>query len=452
MYYATVFSELSAKVRTLNPRKTSGRVSKTLGMKIEVQGLQKEVAVGDKCVVHARRGEIMGEIVDSGEAGAVVLPFGTWDGVSVGDEVTTVASSEFIYPHESWVGRVLNAFGQPIDGQGHMHSGHRGMLYRTSSSNAYDRKRVGPKLETGVKVLDLFAPICQGQRMGVFASSGVGKSSMISMLARNTDADVIVIGLIGERGREVQEFIQDDLGEEGMKRCVMVVSTSDESPLMRRQAAWTSMTVAEYFRDQGKQVLLLMDSVTRFAMAQREIGLSAGEPPTSKGYPPTTFAELPRLLERAGPGVQGAGDITGVFTILVDGDDHDEPIADAVRGITDGHIVLDRKIAESGRYPAVNVLRSVSRMLPDCHTEAEYLVMSEARSLISRYEEMEDMIRIGAYKKGADPQTDAGIIFNDSAPAFLSQKKSERVDCQEAFAEVYHMLTDAGVKIKLPAA
>ena len=249
----------------------------------------------------------------------------------------------------------------------------------------------------------IFAAICRGQRMGVFAGSGVGKSVLMSMLARGAEADVIVIGLVGERGREVKEFIEDTLGEEGRRRSVVVVATSDESAARRRLAPHMACAVAEHFRDEGLDVLLLIDSVTRFAMAQREIGLSVGEPPTTKGYTPSVFAELPKLLERAGPGREGEhGSITALFTVLVDGDDHNEPIADAVRGILDGHIVMERAIAERGRYPAINVLKSISRLMPMCHTAEENALVARAREALSLYGEMEELIRIGAYKPGAD--------------------------------------------------
>jgi flagellum-specific ATP synthase len=281
--------------------------------------------------------------------------------------------------------------------------------------------------------------------MGIFAGSGVGKSTLMAMLARNTDADVVVFGLVGERGREVREFIQEDLGEEGMARSVVVVATGDEAPLLRRQAAWTATSVAEYFRSTGRQVLLLLDSVTRFATAQREIGLSSGEPPTTRGYPPTVFSELPHLLERAGPGVEGQGDITGIYTVLVDGDDMNEPFADAIRGIVDGHIVLDRRIAEQSRFPAIDVQRSISRMLPQCHSPEEYEVMSAARKALARYSDMEELIRVGAYRPGSDPELEAAERFFKASNAFLSQKRSEKMTPDQSFAEIYRLLLEAGI-------
>ncbi|KAF0119317.1 MAG: flagellum-specific ATP synthase [Rhodospirillaceae bacterium] len=275
--------------------------------------------------------------------------------------------------------------------------------------------------------------------MGVFAGSGIGKSTLLAMMARNTSADINVLGLVGERGREGREFIEDDLGAEGMARSVVVLATADEGPLMRRQAAYVTVTVAEYFRDQGLNVLCMMDSVTRFAMAQREISLAAGEPPATRGYTPTVFAELPRLLERAGPGTEASGgSITGLFTVLVEGDDHNEPIADAVRGILDGHIVLDRSIGERGRYPAVNILRSVSRTMPGCNSEAENLVVGTARKLLSTYEDMAELIRLGAYRPGTNPDVDVAIHYYSALEGFLSQRKTEKTD----LASGYKMLAE----------
>jgi flagellum-specific ATP synthase len=312
------------------------------------------------------------------------------------------------------------------------------------------RARVGAKLDLGVRALNQFATCCAGQRMGIFAGSGVGKSTLLSMLAKNSDADAIVIGLIGERGREVKEFIEDDLGEEGLARSVVVAATSDEAPLVRRQAAYVAMTVAEQLRDQGLNVLLLMDSVTRFAMAQREIGLSAGEPPASKGYTPTVFAELPRLLERAGPGLEGAcgangktGSITGLFTVLVEGDDHNEPVSDAVRGILDGHIVLERAIAERGRFPAINILKSVSRAMPGCNTGDEQSLISRARQPLTIYEDMAELIRLGAYKAGTNPEVDEAVRLYPQLEAFLAQSKTERAVLSEGYDALAAILGSA---------
>jgi flagellum-specific ATP synthase len=283
--------------------------------------------------------------------------------------------------------------------------------------------------------------------MGIFSGSGVGKSTLLAMLARNTEADVTVIALVGERGREVKEFVEDDLGEEGLARSVVIASTSDEAPLARRQAAFVAMATAEYFRDQGLHVLLLMDSVTRFAMAQREIGLSAGEPPTTKGYTPTVFAELPRLLERAGPGLAGTGgSITGLFTVLVEGDDHNEPISDAVRGILDGHIVLDRAIGERGRYPAINILRSVSRAMPQCNSEGEQAIVLKARSQLAIYEDMAELIRLGAYRAGTNPEVDRAITLYPQFEAFLSQRKEERSPLEVGYANLSKILDDRAMK------
>lgn len=284
--------------------------------------------------------------------------------------------------------------------------------------------------------------------MGIFAGSGVGKSVLMSMLAKNTDVDVAVIGLIGERGREVHEFITDYLGEEGLKRAIVVVATSDESALMRRQAAYISMSLSEYFRDQGKRVLCMMDSLTRFAMAQREIGLSIGEPPTAKGYPPTVFAELPRLLERAGPGLINSGSVTGLFTVLVEGDDHNEPIADAVRGILDGHIVMERAIAERGRYPAVNVLRSISRTMPGCVPDDFQPVLRRARELMSVFADMEELIRLGAYRKGSDPNVDRAIAINPQLEAYLSQPRDETTTIADGYKMLEEIVTQADAPVQ----
>jgi flagellum-specific ATP synthase len=347
-----------------------------------------------------------------------------------------------VRPSAGWLGRVVNAMGEPIDGKGPLPGGPAPYPFRAPPPPAHARRRVGAPLDLGVRALNTFITCCRGQRMGIFAGSGVGKSVLLSMLARNVAADVSVIGLVGERGREVQEFLQDDLGAAGLARSVVVVSTSDEPALMRRQAAYLTLAIAEYFRDDGKDVLVLMDSVTRFAMAQREIGLSAGEPPTAKGYTPTVFTELPRLLERAGPGT-AAGTITGLFTVLVDGDDHNEPIADAVRSILDGHIVMERAIAERGRYPAINILRSVSRTMPRAADPAYLAVITRARAVMATYADMEELIRLGAYRAGSSPDVDEAIGLNKPLEAFLAQSKEESTSLSEGYRRLEQILKHA---------
>ncbi|MDK3016714.1 FliI/YscN family ATPase [Pseudodonghicola flavimaris] len=447
----TVFSSVKQKISNLEATRITGRVHSVVGLTLTVAGLQRAAGLGQRCRVHGLHGPVTGEIVGTSAEGLHLLPFGTWDGITVGDTVELIQTEDGIRPDDSWIGTVIDALGRPLSPAPGFRRGARRARGRNSPPPAYERRRVGAKLETRIKCVDLFTPLCRGQRMGVFAGSGVGKSTLMAMLARNTNADVIVIGLVGERGREVQDFIAEDLGPEGMARSVVVVATGDEAPLLRRQAAWTATAVAEHFRSQGKQVLLMMDSVTRFAMAQREIGLSSGEPPTTRGYPPTVFSELPHLLERAGPGRPGEGDITGIYTVLVDGDDMNEPVADAVRGILDGHIVLDRRIAEQDRYPAINVQKSISRMLPDCHSPEEYAIMQAARRALARYADMEELIRVGAYRAGSDPETDAAATFFRSANAFLAQSRTETLAADQSFAELYRMLLEAGIEVALPA-
>ncbi len=415
-----------------------GRVTAVLGLMVEVSGVEKHLSVGGRCHVVSREGKrIPCEAVGFRNGRALLMSFGSLDGVGLGCKAEVSTNRPALHPTPLWLGRVVNALGEPIDGQGPLPIGGLPAPLRASPPPANARQRVAGKVDLGVRALNTFVTLCRGQRMGIFAASGVGKSVLMSMLARYTEADVNVIGLVGERGREVQEFIRDTLGEEGLRRSIIVVATSDESALMRRQAAYTTLALAEFFRDTGRHVLCMIDSVTRFAMAQREIGLSSGEPPTTKGYPPTVFSELPKLLERAGPGIAGAGAITGLFTVLVEGDDHDEPVADAVRGILDGHIVLERSIGERGRYPAINILRSVSRTLPMCNTDEENTLITRARRLMATYDDMAEMIRLGAYRKGADPVVDEAIAYHAPLEQFLAQKPHERC----TLAEGYRMLT-----------
>src|SRR5579862_7103342 len=417
-----------------------GRVVGISGMLIEIGGVPRSLAIGSRCDVSAQDGRrIPCEAVGFRAGRALLMPFTNLDGVGLGCKAELVAGSAAIHPHEAWLGRVINALGEPIDGKGPLPQGPIAYKLRNPPPPAHARKRVQGKVDLGVRAINTFLTCCRGQRMGVFAGSGVGKSTLMSMFARFTTADVSVIGLVGERGREVQEFIEDDLAAEGLARSVVVVATSDESPLMRRQAAFLTMAVAEFLRDRDKDVLCLIDSVTRFATAQREIGLSAGEPPTTKGYTPTVFAELPKLLERAGPGT-GKGTITGLFNVLVDGDDHNEPVADAVRSILDGHIVLDRAIAERGRYPAINVLRSISRTLPACNSEEENQLILAARAYLATYEDMAELIRLGAYRRGSDPKVDEAIRYYPAIEAFLTQRKDERSDFAAGYAALAEIL------------
>lgn len=418
-----------------------GRVSGIVGLLVEVEGLQGCLSIGDHCRLRGRNGQrLSGEVVGFRSGTSLLMPFGPLEGIGVGCRVDAIGAAGEIHPHHSWLGRVVDAFGEPIDGNGPLTVGVHPYRLQRPAPPAHQRHRVGGKMDLGVRAMNGFLTCCQGQRMGVFAGSGVGKSTLLSMMARHTDAEINVIGLIGERGREAREFIEDSLGEEGMRRSVVIVATSDEPPPVRRQAAYTMMAVAEYFRDRGGHVLCMMDSITRFAMAQREISLAVGEPPASKGYTPSVFAELPRLLERAGPGVSGQGSITGLFTVLVEGDDHNEPISDAVRGILDGHVVLDRTIAERGRFPAINILRSVSRTMPGCNTDRENLIIGRARKLLSTYEEMAELIRLGAYQPGSDAGVDEAIHYYPALEGYLSQTRDERTDLPETYERLAGIL------------
>lgn len=433
------------KLAALSPDRRFGRVVGVRGALIEVEGLAGAARIGARLAIGEGAGAIAAEVTGIDRNLAQCLPFGDVQGIVAGSRVDLRAGQFVIHPGPLWLGRIVNGLGDPIDGQGPLLGAGEGRAIRATPLRAAERGRVGERLDTGVRALDIFVPLCSGQRLGLFAGSGVGKSVLLSMLARWTGCDVAVIGLIGERGREVQEFVQDDLGADGLARAVVVVATSDEPALMRRQAAWTTLAVAEYFRDAGLRVLCLMDSVTRFAMAQREIGLASGEPPATKGYPPTVFAELPRLLERAGPGLAGQGSITGVFTVLVDGDDHNEPIADAVRGILDGHVVITRAIAERGRYPAIDVLRSVSRTLPDAHGPNENRLRMAARAVLSTYNDMQEIIRLGAYKAGSNPEVDRAIRLAPQIEMLLSQGKQDPGTMDGSFGRLAEIMesTDA---------
>ncbi|MET0181997.1 MAG: flagellar protein export ATPase FliI [Caulobacterales bacterium] len=430
----THLTRLALEIDALEPRRFEGRVVGLSGLLIEASGPVEALVLGARATVHGPK-PVSAEIVGFRGERALMVPFDQADSIRPGARVTLEGAPPLVRPSAGWLGRVVDAFGQPIDGLGALPVGAKPRPAKASPPPAHSRARVGERLDLGVRAFNLFAALCRGQRMGVFAGSGVGKSVLLSMLARNAAADVIVIALVGERGREVKEFLEDTLGEDGRRRSVVVVATSDETAARRRMAPHMACAIAEHFRDEGKDVLLLCDSVTRFAMAQREIGLAAGEPPTTKGYTPSVFAELPKLLERAGPGEEGKpGSITGLFTVLVDGDDHNEPIADATRGILDGHIVMERSIAERGRYPAINVLKSLSRLMPMCHSDDENAAVTEARRILSLYAEMEELIKIGAYKLGSDFEIDRAIRVRPALEAVLSQGRFESARFSDGFA------------------
>lgn len=433
--FARILDEAASEIRALPGAQWRGEITAAVGMLIKATGLERRLSVGDICdVIHASGARLPCQVVAVKSDTTLLMSFGDTSGVSVGSKVEFQESQFQVRMCDAWIGRVVNAMGQPIDGRGPLPEGAFATPFRNDPPPAYARRRVGEPLSTGVRAIDAFAPICRGQRMGIFAGSGVGKSTLLSMLARSSAADVNVIGLIGERGREVQEFLQRDLGEEGLARSVVVVATSDESPLARRQAAYLTLAAAEDQRKRGRHVFCMVDSVTRFAHALREIGLAVGEPPSARGYPPSVFGELAHLLERAGTGINTQGDVTLAATVLIDGDDHDEPVADAVRGILDGHIVLDRRIAMRGRYPAIDILGSVSRLAPDCYERPEYAgIVAKARNAVATFEEKQEIIQLGLYKSGSDTAVDNAIDRYPMIETFLRQNRYETTPPDDAF-------------------
>jgi flagellum-specific ATP synthase len=418
------------------PYRINGRVRRCHGHLLVAEGLSDLVGLGDTCWIEQRQynsheccadaKSLLAEVLAIDEAGVHLLPFDRLDGIGIGARVVVARDQERICPSEAWLGRVLDAFGRPLDGGQPLPLGPASYWLKAPPVEAHRRRDLGARLDLGVRALNLFTPCRQGQRMGIFAGSGIGKSTLLSMLARHSDADALVLGLIGERGRELAGFLRQGLGPEGLARAVVVVATSDLPAMVRRRAAYLTLTIAEALRDRGRRVLCLFDSLTRFASALREIHLAAGEPPTSRGYPPGVFAELPRLLERAGPG-PGAGSITGLFTVLVEGDDpSDDPVADAVRAILDGHIVLDRRTAEAGRYPAIDVLRSLSRVAPECYGGHERVLVERARRLMRAHADAAELIQLGAYRRGGDPLIDEAIRVRPALEALLAQAIGER--------------------------
>jgi flagellum-specific ATP synthase len=372
-----------------------------------VSGLSSFVRLGECILLETEEKLQLAEVVRLDEHGVTVKCFETAVSAGLG---TRAWAHGFLtlMPHPAWKGRIINALGQPIDASGPLRLGDYAQPLDAMPPPPMQRQRVRRPLKTGVRVIDLFTPICAGQRIGIFAGSGIGKSTLLAMLCRSRGFDTVVVALVGERGREVREFLEDALGQ-ARERAVVVAATGDESPMMRRLAPKTAMAIAEYFRDQGENVLLIVDSVTRLAHAARDVALAAGEPPVARGYAPSVFTELPKLLERAGPGAEGTGSITGIFSVLVDGDDHDDPVADSIRGTLDGHIVLDRTIAEQGRYPAVNILTSVSRLADNVWSPEEKKLIIRLRAMIADYQDTADLRMMGGYQTGLDLARDKAI-------------------------------------------
>jgi flagellum-specific ATP synthase len=426
-------------LRGITPLAVTGRIVSLSGLVVEIAGLAGQIFVGDQVLLYRRDGtSVQAEVAGFRDGLARALPFGALEGLGPGQTVALLPrTAGTIAVSERWLGRVVDPLGWPMDGRGAVPVGNHPRSILATPPAATERARLGDRIPLGVRALDLFTTCRLGQRLGLFSGSGVGKSTLFAMLARAAVCDVTVIALVGERGREVREFLEDDLGPEGLARSVVVVATSDTPPVLRRRAAYTAMTVAEHFRDQGRSVLFMMDSVTRFCLAAREIGLAAGEPPSTRGYPPSVFAELPRLLERAGPGADKGADATGfitaLFTVLVEGDDTNEPVSDAVRGILDGHILLDRRIAESGRYPPVDVLRSLSRAAQGCLSPEESAIVRRARGILALQSEMVDLVRMGAYRAGSDPAVDEALALGPRIETLLRQDRAEQTDPDVAF-------------------
>ncbi|BCG78565.1 flagellar protein export ATPase FliI [Mesorhizobium sp. 113-3-3] len=386
--------------------KRGGLVTEVTSTHYKVRGLSDFARLGDIVEQHGQSGARRGEIVKISRDEVVVAPFERSADAGIGDAVFRRGPLA-VAPHDSWRGRAIDALTRAIDGGPPLIRG-EDLSGGTTTPGAMARQRVGTAFMTGVKVIDIFTPLCFGQRMGVFAGSGVGKSTLLAMLAGADAFDTVVVALIGERGREVREFLEDTIGD-SMAKTVAVVATSDESAMMRRRAPDTAMRVAEHFRDQGQRVLLVLDSITRFAHALREVATGTGEPPVARGYPASVFTELPKLLERAGPGAEGKGSITAIISVLVDGDDHNDPVADSVRGILDGHVVLDRAIAEQGRYPPVNPLSSISRLAGKAWSVEQRALVTRLKSMISRFEDTRDIRLLGAYQGGADAELDIAV-------------------------------------------
>lgn len=408
-------------------------MSEVLSSHYVVEGLSEFLKVGECVEIGPTGAKGLGQVLRVGKAYALVKPFDVSAVVGLGAPVERLGPVEMA-PDASWIGRVLNAYGRPIDEKGALRHGRLHYPVDRAPPEALNRKRVESAAPTGVRVIDCFTPLCKGQRIGIFAGSGVGKSTLLSMIARSPGFDIAIVCLVGERGREVRDFL-DEAARSGDSKSITIVATGDESPMMRRMAPLTAMTIAEYFRDLGKAVLLIVNSVTRYAHATREVALAAGEPPVAHGFTASVFADLPRLLERAGPGIFGSGYITGIFSVLVDGDNHNDPIADCIRGTLDGHIVLDREIAEQGRFPAVNVLKSISRLADRVWTDNQKEFVQRVRGLLSRYEETRDLRMLGGYQLGNDAQLDQAVALTPIIYEALRQSPASSPSA-DAFSEI----------------
>ncbi|MBK5928487.1 FliI/YscN family ATPase [Rhodobaculum claviforme] len=414
------FDTLSAEIAAVRHTHVLGRVSEIGRGMLRVTGLSGSARLGDRVLIGPARGDrIGGEITRLAPRSAGVMPDHALDGAAIGEAVELVGRSD-IHPHDGWIGRIVDPFGRPLDGRP-LGRGLVARPLRASPPEAATRRPLGDRLATGMAAFDTLLPLVRGQRLGLFAGSGVGKSALLGGFARGVAADVVVIALIGERGRELRAFTDKVLGPEGMARAVVVAATSDQSPLVRRRAAWAAMAVAEHFRDQGRHVLFLADSITRFAEAHREIAVTSGESAGLRGWPPSLSHMIMALAERAGPGAEGAGDITAVLSVLVPGSDMEDPVADILRGVLDGHVVLDRAIAERGRFPAIDLLRSVSRSLPEAASDAEGALITRARALLGAHARAELMLQAGLYSAGSDPVVDAAVRVWPALDGFLAE-------------------------------
>jgi flagellum-specific ATP synthase len=426
----------------IEPIKAKGTVEQVIGLIIEGRG--PAASIGDMCDIYPRFActSIKAEVVGFKEQHVLLMPLGDMRGIHPGSLIVNRGEKATVPVSPALQGRVLDGLGRPLDHKGPILATQRYSLY-AEPLNPLFKRRIDAPLDLGVRAINGLLTCGKGQRMGIFAGSGVGKSVLLGTMARYTQADVNVIALIGERGREVREFIERDLGEEGLRKTVVVVATSDQSPLVRMRGAYVATAIAEYFRDQGKDVLLMMDSLTRFAMAQREVGLSVGEPPTTKGYTPSVFALLPKLLERAGNGA-GAGSITGLYTVLVEGDDFNEPIADTVRSILDGHILLSRELAAKNHYPAIRLLPSLSRVMHDITTPEHRALASKLREILAVYTEAEDLINIGAYVRGSSAKIDEAMQRIEAVNTYLRQSMSEQVTFADSVQQLQHLFATKG--------